>query len=187
MKRTYRFGYLFALVAVAALFACNEDEEENNVVVNDSQFVGNWNLKSTQDIQIWEVLDSAGNVIKTLDPFVTGESYNNAVIKFFTNYTATSIINKENGEKSLGSYRWEDLKDDKKFVLNTYTTYNKVQIDTFDVVRNGNTVEFSKNYQSNGGYAENELVYDEELDSTILVRKQYDAIIKGTTKITIDK
>ena len=83
MKKTIRFGYLFALLAVSALFACNQNEDVNNTVVNDSPFVGTWKLKSMATSEKLELLDSLGRVFETIDPWrQNNETYADATIEF---------------------------------------------------------------------------------------------------------
>ena len=129
MKKTIRFGYLFALLVVSALCACNQNEEEENTIVNDSEFVGKWKLKSMDTNMKVELLDTLGKVTETIDSFTqTNDAYANATIEFKEDWTALSII-RDGDAITTGAYRWEDL--GQKFVLKTYATYHKVQIEAF--------------------------------------------------------
>lgn len=185
MKKTFRFGYLFALIAVTALFACNQNEEEDNTVVNDSAFVGTWKLKSVDKSTKAELLDTLGKVTETIDPYMhENETYANATIEFKEDWTALSII-RDGNTIETGAYKWEDL--GQQFVLKTYATYQKVQIDTFDISRSGSAVTFKTIRKDDIKLTRNEDFYDEENDTTYQIPRTYDAKTYTTVTINIDK
>lgn len=185
MKKTIRFGYLFALLAISALFACNQNEEEENTIVNDSEFVGTWKLKSMGTSMKVELLDTLGKVSETIDPFTQNtDTYANATIEFKEDWTALSII-RDGDAIETGAYRWEDL--GQQFVLKTYATYQKVQIDTFDISKSGNAVTFKTIRKGDGRLTRDEDFYDAENDTTYQVPRSYDIKTYTTVTINIDK
>ena len=184
MKKTIKFGYLFALLAVSALFACNQNEEEENTVVNNSEFVGTWNLKSIATTTKIELLDSLSKVIETIDPLVqVNNTYSKATIEFKEDYTALSVI-RDNDAIVTGAYKWEDL--GQKFVLKTYATYQKVQTDTFDITKNGNTVTFKTLSKTDGTYTRDEIIQVDDT-TTNVVPRTYNVNRYTTVTINIDK
>jgi len=184
MKKTIRFGYLFALLAVSALFACNQNEEDDNIVVNDSPFVGTWNLKSMATSNKVELLDSLGKVFETLDPYApTNEVYPKATIEFKEDYTALSII-RDGDDITTGAYKWEDLGE--KMVLKSYATYQKVQIDTFDISKSGNAVTFKTLRKSKSKFNKEEIVQVNDSTQETEI-KTYDSNVYTTVTINIDK
>ena len=185
MKKTVKIGYLFALLTISALFACNQNEDDNNEVVNDSQFVGTWNLKSIATSTKMELLDTLSKVKETIDPFdQTTNTYPKATIEFKEDYTALSII-RDGDAIETGAYKWEDL--GQKFVLKTYATYEKVAIDTFDIAKNGNAVTLKTIRKNNGTYTRDEDFYDAENDTTYAVPRTYNVNLYTTVTINIDK
>jgi len=184
MKKTIRFGYLFALLAVSALFACNQNEEDDNIVVNDSPFVGTWNLKSMATSNKVELLDSLGKVFETLDPYAqTNVAYPKATIEFKEDYTALSII-RDGDDITTGAYKWEDLGE--KMVLKSYATYQKVQIDTFDISKSGNAVTFKTLRKSKSKFNKEEIVQVNDSTQETEI-KTYDSNVYTTVTINIDK
>lgn len=189
MKKTYRILSLFALVAIFGLFACNDNSEEEQEEINDSPFVGAWNLKSYNTTQDIELLDSIGNVYKTLkDQNAVSTDYSNATIEFFKNYTAESII--QEGELyTVNAYQWKDLGN--QLVLNSLFTYQDAQLDTMNIARSGNAITLTTTRKSAGNYTEkwDEEYYDIELDSTYEVSKSktYKSRIYTNITINIDK
>lgn len=185
MKKTFRFGYLFALIAVTALFACNQNEEEENTIVNNSEFVGTWKLKNIGSSMKVELLDTLGKVTETIDPYTQkNDTYANATIEFKEDWTALSIIRDGNAIET-GAYKWEDL--GQQFVLKTYATYQKVQIDTFDISKSGNAVTFKTIRKDDIKLTRDEDFYDAENDTTYQVSRTYDAKTYTTVTINIDK
>ena len=185
MKKTIRFGYLFALLVVSALCACNQNEEEENTIVNDSEFVGKWKLKSMDTNMKVELLDTLGKVTETIDPFTeTNDTYANATIEFKEDWTALSII-RDGDAIETGAYKWEDL--GQKFVLKTYATYHKVQIDTFDITKSGTAVTFKTLRKGDGTLTRDEDYYDAENDTTYQVPRSYNIKTYTTVTINIDK
>ena len=185
MKKTIRFGYLFALLVVSALFACNQNEDEDNTKVNDSQFVGTWKLKSMATRVKVELLDTLGKVTEPIDPLSEEtENYANATIEFKEDWTALSII-RDGDAIETGAYKWEDL--GQKFVLKTYATYQKVQTDTFDITKNGSAVTFKTIRKSDGTFVRDEDYYDAENDTTYQVPRSYNVNAYTTITINIDK
>lgn len=181
MKKTIRFGYLFALLAVSALFACNQNENEDNTIVNDSPFVGTWKLKSMVTNEKLELLDSLGKVIETIDPWKqNNEAYSNATIEFKDDWTALSII-RDGDAINTGAYKWNDLGD--KLELKTYATYQKVQIDTFSIAKSGNAVTLKTLRKDKGTYLRDETIQVDDTTTTTVSRR-YD--INHFTGITIN-
>ena len=185
MKKTVKFGYIFAILVASALFACNQNEEENNEVVNDSPFVGTWNLKSMATSTKAELLDTLSKVIETIDPlYQSNETYSKATIEFKEDYTALSII-REGDVIETGAYKWEDL--GQKLVLKSFATYHKVEIDTFDIAKSGSAVTLKTIRKSDGTYTRDEDFYDEENDTTYAVPHTYNANFFTTVTINFDK
>lgn len=189
MKKTYRFGYLFALLAVFGLFACNENGEEEEVVVNDSPFVGVWNLNTSTTAVTYDLLDSLNNVIGKRDLPTETQYYKNAPIhsfEFKTDYTALAQVGDlSEGPFTTMAYLWEDLGD--KLVMRTLNTYEKPFNDTMNIVKNGNAVTLTTTRKSNANFSEDVDFYDEELDSTYQIKKSYPAIKYTNITIDIDK
>jgi len=184
MKKTIRFGYLFALLAVSALFACNQEEEEDNVVVNDSEFVGTWKLKSINTSTKVELLDSLGNVFETLDPFSqTNDAYSDATIEFKEDYTALSVI-RDGDAITTGGYKWEDLGE--KMILKTFATYQKVQIDTFDIAKSGTAVTLKALRKQKATHYRDEIIQVDDT-TTATVTRQYNSNYYTNITISIDK
>lgn len=189
MKKTYRFGYLFALLAVFGLFACNENGEEEDVNVNDSPFVGVWNLNTSSVAVTYDLLDSLENVIGKRELPAETEYYKNAPthsIEFKENYTALAQVGEINdGPFTTMVYLWEDLGD--KLVLRTVNTYEKPISDTMNIAKSGNAVTLTTTRKSKATFSEPVDFYDEELDSTYQVTKRYPAIKYYNITIDIDK
>lgn len=191
MKKTYRFGYLFALLAVCGLFACNENGGEEEVVVNDSPFVGVWNLNTSTVAVTYDLLDSLDNVIGKRELPVETEYYKNASIntlEFKKDYTALAQVGYEDpkvGPFTTMAYLWQDLGD--KLVLRTLNTYEKPYSDTMNIAKNGNAVTLTTTRKADATFKEQVDFYDEELDSTYQVEKSYFAIKYTNITIDIDK
>ena len=186
MKKTYRFGYLFALLAVFGLFACNENgNDDEDIKVNDSAFVGVWNLKSYTTQLSYDLLDSLDNVFRKVVNEPQQTTFDDATIEFMEDYTALSIINGDDGSVTTGSYLWEDL--DESLVLRSLYTYQKAVSDTMHIAKSGNAVTLTTTRKANGGYTEKVDYYDEELDSTYQVSKSYNAILYTDITIALDK
>ena len=184
MKKTIRFGYLFALLAVSALFACNQNEDVNNTVVNDSPFVGTWKLKSMATSEKLELLDSLGRVFEAIDPWrQNNETYADATIEFKEDYTALSII-RDGDAISTGAYKWKDLGE--KLELKSYATYQKVQIDTFSIAKSGNAVTLKTLRKDKGTLFRDEIVQVDDTTTTTVSRR-YDVNHFTDVTINIDK
>jgi hypothetical protein len=185
MKKAYRFGFLFALLTVFGLFACNENSEEEEIIVNDSPFVGVWNLKSSALGISYDLLDSLDNVIGKRELPIEKETFDNATLEFKENYTALGIINGENGSINTSVYLWEDLGN--KLVLRTVNTYEKPIADTMNIAKSDNAVTLTTTRKYRSSFEELIDFYDEELDSTYQVTKRYPAIQNFDITIDIEK
>lgn len=182
------FGYLFAILAVSAFFACNDENEDDNKVVNDSQFVGVWKMKSLTTSTRAELLDSVGvNVIKTTDVLKSSNQvFTDATIEFKEDYTALSII-RDGGNILTGGYKWADLND--KLAFHTYTTYEKVVLDTMNINKSGNTITLTTTRKKSDNYTETFEETVEEEDTTYIVTrsKTYPARMLTDVTIVIEK
>ena len=189
MKKTYRFGYLFALLAVFGLFACNDNGNEEEIEVNDSPFVGVWNLNTSKIAVTYDLLDSVENVIGKRELPVETEWYKNAPIhslEFKADYTALAQVGEMNdGPFTTMVYLWKDLGD--KLIMRTLNTYEKPVSDTMDIAKSGNAVTLTTTRKSNATFKEEVDFFDEELDSTYQIEKRYPAIKYTTITIDIDK
>jgi len=184
MKKTIKFGYLLALLVVPALFACNPDDENENEVVNDSAFVGTWKLKSMDISTKIEVLDSLGKVTETIDPWShENPTYTNATIEFKEDYTALSVI-RDGDAITTGAYKWEDLGE--QLVLKSYTTYEKVQTDTFAVAKSGTAVTLKTQRKEKTIFQRGETVQVDDSTTTTVTRR-YNANLFTNVTINIDK
>lgn len=184
MKTLHKFGYLFALLSVGALFACNQTEEDDNTVVNDSPFVGTWNVTDWKIQSTVEMLDSMGNVIRTFDPTVTSSNTQNDKIDFKADYTALRTYDAETGPR-LDAFKWNDLGED--LVLYSFQTYEKTAIDTFSVKHAGSTVTLNT-MRKNKTRVEIEEEFNDTVNDTIfMVSKFYDGNIYHDITITLDK
>lgn len=185
MKTMHKFGYLFAIVAVSSLFACNGNEIEDEKVVNDSPFVGTWNVKDWNIGVTYEVLDSLNQPTgQKREGTVVISPTTNDVIEFKEDYTALRSYNQDNGPR-LDAYKWKDLGEE--LVLTSFQTYQKTAIDTFAVKKSGSEVVLTAQRKAKAVIKLPEDYYDVENDTTYTVFKNYNADEYTDITVTLAK
>ena len=109
-----------------------------------------------------------------------------AVRAYVEQRCGTNLLNQLYGlYDSVEDIKWDELPQ--QFVLKTYATYQKVQIDTFDISKSGNAVTFKTIRKDDIKLTRDEDFYDAENDTTYQVSRTYDAKTYTTVTINIDK